>query len=61
MLARPEYQALINLAWDGTPDEIATNFKTHGETSLGKITLGHATNEQKEVEEAIYCYDQALG
>ena len=40
MLELPEYQALMNLAWDGTPDEVAENFRKHGFEHLGNITLG---------------------
>lgn len=29
MLERPEFQALQNLAYEGTPIEVATNFKNH--------------------------------
>lgn len=30
MLELPEFQALQNLAYEGTPEEIAKNFKNHG-------------------------------
>lgn len=34
--------------------------QNHGYTRLGKILLKEAKNDTKEIEEALYCFDQAI-
>jgi len=48
------------MAFEGTPEEVAKNFLTHGMNSLEKVLLKMATVDSKEVEEAIYCFDTGL-
>lgn len=60
MLARPEYQALAALAYDGTPDEVAANFRNHGYAHLDKVVLKESKNQQGDIEQALYCFDEAL-
>jgi hypothetical protein len=39
MLKRPEFQALQEMAYDGTPVEVAKNFLHHAIESLSKLLL----------------------
>mmetsp|Transcript_24414 Transcript_24414/g.33325 ORF Transcript_24414/g.33325 Transcript_24414/m.33325 type:complete len:216 (+) Transcript_24414:299-946(+) len=48
------------MAYDGTPEEVAKNFKNHGLSSLEKVLMKMAKADAKEVEEAIYCFDTGL-
>jgi hypothetical protein len=48
MLKRPEFEALANMAYDGTPQEVAENFKNHAYDSLGKLLLRQSKNEEKD-------------
>jgi hypothetical protein len=57
MLDLPEYQALQALAYEGTPDEVAKNFKNHGYDRLNKVLMKESKNESKDIEEALYCFD----
>lgn len=60
ILQRPEYQALQEMAFDGTSEEVAKNFSDHGMSSLEKVLLKMAAVDSKEVEEALYCFDTGL-
>jgi len=60
MLERPEYQALMQMAHDGTPMEVQNNFKHHAMEQLGKLLMKSSKNEEKDFQEALYCFDQAL-
>ena len=60
MLERPEYQALQELAFEGTPNEVATNFKTHGYSQLGKVLLKQTKNGVRDLEDALYCFQTGL-
>ena len=57
MLARPEYQALQNMAFEGTPLEVATNFLNHANDSLGNVLLKRSKNEEKDLQETFYCIE----
>ena len=48
MLEKPEFQALMNLAHEGEPIEVATNFKNHAYEGLSKLLMRQAKNEEKE-------------
>ena len=60
MLERPEYQALMEMAHEGTPLEVQNNFKNHAYEQLGKLLLKKSVNNEKDFQEALYCFDQAL-
>lgn len=60
MLELPEFQALQALQHDGSPDEIATNFLNHGYDSLNKVVMKESKNNQVDIEQALYCFDEAL-
>jgi len=57
MLERPEYQALMQMAHEGTPLEVQNNFKHHAMDQLGKLLLKKSKNEEKDFQEALYCFD----
>ena len=48
MLERPEFQALMNMAHEGTPEEVQANFKNHAMESLGKLLLKKSANTEKD-------------
>jgi hypothetical protein len=48
------------MAYEGTPLEIATNFKNHAYEHLEKLLLKKSKNEEKDFQEALYCFDTAL-
>lgn len=50
MLEMPEFQALANLAYDGTPDEVAENFRNHGYDYLNKVILKESKNQNQDIE-----------
>ena len=60
MLELPEYQALMAMAHEGTPMEVQNNFKNHAYESLGKLLLKRSKNEEKDFQESLYCFEQAL-
>ena len=60
MLESPEFQALQQLAYDGTPFEVAKNFLHHATESLSKLLLKQSKNEEKDFQEALHCFDEAL-
>ena len=60
MLERPEYQALMAMAHEGTPEEVQENFKNHAMEHLGRLLLKKSKNEEKDFQESLYCFDQAL-
>ena len=37
MMEKPEFQALQELAYDGTPEEVCRNFKDHAFEALTKV------------------------
>jgi hypothetical protein len=37
------------MAWDGEPNDVAKNFKTHAVESLGKVLLKTSTNPEKDM------------
>lgn len=48
MLERPEYQALMQMAHEGTPEEVQENFKNHAFEHLGRLLLKTSKNEEKD-------------
>ena len=60
MLDLPEFQALQSLAFDGEPDEVAQNFLNHAMESLSKVLLDESKYQEKDVQEALHCFDQGL-
>eukprot|EP00347_Sterkiella_histriomuscorum_P012411 403368683 len=60
MLDLPEYQALQALAYEGTPLEVAKNFKNHAYERLNKVLMKESKNDTVDIEQGIYCFDQAL-
>jgi hypothetical protein len=60
MLESPEFQALSALAYDGTPDEVAKNFMNHGYDFLNKVIVKESKNQQKDIEQALYCFDEGI-
>ena len=49
MLQTPEYQALQEMAFEGTPDEVGKNFLTHGIEQLETVLLKKSKNEEKDI------------
>ena len=60
MLLLPEYQALQSLVFDGSPEDVARNFMKQGYDRLNKVLMKESKNNAKEIDEAIYCFDQGL-
>jgi hypothetical protein len=63
MLEKPEFQALQNLAYDGTPEEVCHNFKNHAYEALGKVIGKQCSNREHEVvecERAMHFFGEAL-
>lgn len=60
MIEQPEFQALAALAYDGTPDEVAANFRNHGYDYLNKVITKESKNQQNDIDQALYCFDEAL-
>ena len=60
MLEREEFQALQAMQYDGTPVEIARNFKNHAYEQLGHLLLKKSKNTEKDFQEAMHCFEQAL-
>ena len=48
------------MAHEGEPIEVQNNFKHHAYEHLGKLLLKTSTNNEKDFQEALYCFDQAL-
>ena len=44
MLEQPEFKALQDLAYEGTPEEVCKNFMNHALESLSDILLKNTTN-----------------
>jgi small subunit ribosomal protein S7e len=59
-LDRPEFAALHALAYEGTKEEVANNFRTHGYKSLEKLIQKTTKNQQKDIEEAIHCFSEGI-
>ena len=60
MLQRPEFQALQQLAYEGSPEEVAGNFKNHAYEQLDRLVKNESKNNEKDFQEALYCFEQAL-
>ena len=48
------------MAFEGPPEEIAKNFLNHAMTPLEKVLLKTSTNEEKDIQESLYCFEQGL-
>ena len=48
------------MAHEGTPMEVQNNFKNHAYEGLGKLLLKRSKNEEKDFQESLYCFEQAL-
>jgi len=63
VMARPEFQALQSLAYDGTPEEVCSNFRDHAfealNTVLSKQTKG-PESDKLECERAMHFFNEAL-
>jgi len=44
MLDKPEFKALQNLAYEGTPEEVCKNFKNHALEALSALLLKETKN-----------------
>ena len=63
MLEKPEFKALQNLAYDGTPEEIATNFKNQAMETLSEILekkTKSKEHEKVECERAMHFFKEAF-
>lgn len=60
ILAQPEFQALQQMAYDGSPVEVATNFLKHALEQLSRVLLKQSKKEEKDIQEALYCFDQGI-
>ena len=60
MLERPEFQALMQMGHEGEPIDVQNNFKNHAYEQLGKLLLKTSKNKEKDFQEALHCFDQAL-
>ena len=60
MWERPEYQALMQMGHEGTPMEVQNNFKNHAIEHLGKLLLKTSKNQEKDFQEALHCFEQAI-
>jgi hypothetical protein len=48
------------MAYEGTPTEVSKNFLTHAIESLSKLLLKQSKNEEKDFQESLYCFGEAL-
>ena len=56
-------KALQELAYDGTPEEVCLNFKTHAYEALNKVLNGFTKNKQHnqvECDRAMHFFNEAL-
>ena len=63
MLEKPEFQALQQLAYDGTPEEVCRNFKNHAMDALNVIlekTFKNPKVDQVEAERAMHFFNEAF-
>lgn len=64
MLERPEFQALQELAYDGTPEEQCRNFKNHAMEALSDVLLkdykGKKEVQKVECERAMHFFNEAF-
>ena len=60
MLQNENFQALMAMQQEGTDLERQQNFKNHAYDHLGKLLLNKSKNEEKDFQEALYCFDSAL-
>lgn len=47
------------MAYEGTPDEVAANFVECGMDNLGYVLLEESKNKERDLQQALYCFDQA--
>lgn len=63
MLAKPEFQALQELAYDGTPEEVCRNFMHHAMEALDRVIKKHTKGEKQdkvECERAMHFFNEAF-
>lgn len=60
ILAQPEFQALQQMAFEGTPVDVAKNFMKHALEQLSKVLLKQSKKEEKDIQESLYCFDQGI-
>ena len=62
-MEQPEFKALQDLAYDGTPEEVCKNFKEHAMEALHDVIMKNtktAQRDQVECERAMHFFDQAF-
>lgn len=63
ILDKPEFAALQNLAYDGTPEEVCRNFRNHAMEALDMILKKYTKNkkhDQVECERAMHFFNEAF-
>lgn len=63
VLERPEFKALQNLAYEGTPEEVCRNFKNHALETLSDVLLKKTKNPEQdklECERAMHFFNEAF-
>ena len=55
MLENPFFQAIQSLVYDGTPEEVALNFLTHGKNSLLASHRAEGEKAKLKLDDAIHC------
>jgi tetratricopeptide (TPR) repeat protein len=63
MLEAPEFAALQDMAYDGTPEEVCRNFRNHAMDSLDMIVKKYTKNkkhDQVECERAMHFFNEAF-
>lgn len=60
MMTRPEFAALAEMGHEGSPEEVQANFKHHAITALGKLLLKTSRNQEKDFQESLHCFNEAL-
>lgn len=63
ILAQPEMQALQNLAYEGTPEDVCRNFRNHAMEALDMLAKKYTKNkvhDQVECERAMHFFNEAF-
>jgi tetratricopeptide (TPR) repeat protein len=63
MMEKPEFAALQNLSYDGTPEEQCRNFRNHAMESLDMILKKYTKNhkhDEVECERAMHFFNEAF-
>lgn len=48
------------MAYEGNTSEVAQNFLTHGNESLSKVLLEKSVNKEKDLQEALHCFNEGI-